>query len=217
MLLGLALKIICAIVEVMRSAIVLKQNSSRQRGDVLLTKEIAGALVQRVLSGETLFPPEGRLELITGSGEGERTFILSCNTLHAWVKRGNVIPETGNELRVVLDRAREDYRTRKREELKDKLLEDAERELNRTLNIRSNIPVRDKFGKVMTNLDGSYVRKENANLLRIKLDTAKYVAERLDSDTWGKAGKTENTHLVFSLSDLRRAKEERDKEAKEDK
>lgn len=196
----------------MRLGVAIKQNGSIQRGGVLLTQEIAGALVQKVLLGETLYPSEGKLELLVEDGGEERTLILSCNTIHAWVKRGNVIPGSGNELRAVLNKAREDYRTRKREELKDKILGDAERELNRTLNIRSNIPVRDKFGKVVTNPDGSYVRKENANLLRIKVDTAKYVTERLDPNTWGKTEKTESKHLVFSLADLRRAKEERDRQ-----
>ncbi|EKD24306.1 MAG: hypothetical protein ACD_81C00058G0004 [uncultured bacterium] len=204
-------KIICGTIEVMRSAIVIKRNSGKQRGDVLLTKEIARALVQRVLSGETLYPSNRKIELLVGGIEDERAVVLSTNTLDSWCKRGNVIPETANELRAVLDKAKLDYRTNKREELKDKVVRDAERELTRTLNIRSNIPVRDRFGKVITNSDGSYARKENINLLRIKVDTAKFVLERLAPERYGKVGKVENKPLSFSLADLRRAKEEQDR------
>ncbi len=194
----------------MKKPVAVKQNGSIQRADVTLTPEIACALVQKILSGETIYPPSCKLELLVEKPEGEETIILSTNTLARWVERGNVIPGSGNELKAVLNKARADYRTRKREELKDKLLGDAERELNRTLNIRTNIPVRDMFGKTIKNPDGSLVRKENANLLRIKLDAVKYVTERLDPDTYGKVEKTENKHLVFSLADLRRAKQERD-------
>lgn len=208
--LGLVLKTICAIVEVMRSPIVLKQNSSRQRGDVLLTKEIAGALVQRVLSGETLYPSEGRLELLTGDEEGERTIILSCNTLHTWVKRGNVISETGKELRAVLDKAREDYRTRKAKEMDRERLAIIDAKLNRVISLRTKEPVIDALGLVKDK-NGNTVKKENPHLLRIQTDTVKWLAERLDPDRYGKVSKEVKPPLVFSLSELRRAAAEQDK------
>ncbi len=69
------------------------------------------------------------------------------------------------------------------------------------------------FGQLVRNEDGSIARRENHNVLRIQMDTAKYVTERLDPDRYGKVDKTENKHLHFSLADLRRAKQEQEAEA----
>ena len=185
-----------------------KENGVVQRSDVALTQAIARTLVQRVLMGERLYPPEGQITLVIEEDSKEKTIVLQTYQIDAWCRRGNVIPGTGNELRGVLEKARKDYRTRKREELTTKMVDDAEAVLNRVLNIRSNVPVRDMFGNTVTNPDGSLVRRENPNLLRIKVDAAKYVTERLDPQIWGKKAKIEGRHLVFSLADLRRAKEE---------
>lgn len=115
MLSGLALKTICAIVEVMRQATILKQNGGIQHGDIHLTQEIARALVQKVLSCKTIYPPNRRLELLIGAQGEERSLILSTNTIESWCRRGNIIPGTTHELRAVLDEAREAYRTNKKE------------------------------------------------------------------------------------------------------
>ncbi len=189
---------------------VLKENWSRQRSDVTLSKELASALVHLVFSGQTLFPSSGRLEVVLSGDDGDKAHILSTHTINSWVKRGNVIPETGETLRDVLDKAREEYRTRKEAERRKMMLGEIEQQFHRTLRLRTNLPIRDMLGKTIAREDGSLVRKENHNLLRVKMDTAKFLAERLSPEVYGKKEKAESKHLVFSLADLRRAAEERD-------
>lgn len=132
---------------------------------------------------------------------------LSVNTLEMWITRRNVVPETGETLRDVLDKARETYRMEKYKAEQKQLLLDAQREIKRTLNLRTNLVARTMFGEVIKNEDGSIVRKENAQLLKVKMSTAHFVAERLDPETYGEKTQTKNEHLVFSLNDLRRAKQ----------
>lgn len=192
-------------------AVAIKQNGRPQRADVILDKEIAGALVQKILLGEILFPPKGSLLLSLGTPEEPRDVSIPVNTVHSWVKRNNVVPETGKTLRDMLDEAREIYRTRKEAERRKMMSTEIEQHFHRVVRLRTNLPVRDMFGKTITREDGSLVRKENAALLREKNNVAMFVAERLMPDVYGKVEKTENKHLVFSLSDLRKAKEERDR------
>lgn len=189
----------------METAVVLKESGRQQRADVALTKDIAGALAQSILNGELLYTKSGYMTLHMPDGEDRQ---LSCMTIKGWITREVVIPETGNTLRTVLDRARADYRAAKREELQKKLIADAEAVLNRTMNIRTNLVQRNMFGQLIKNKDGSLARKESSSLLKVKVDAAKYVTERLDPAKYGKVEKSENKHLVFSLSDLRKARQQ---------
>jgi hypothetical protein len=113
----------------------------------------------------------------------------------------------------VIEKAREDYIIQKAAKKKKSLIELGTQTLTRTLNLRTSQVQRNMFGGEVTRKDGSLVRKENANLLRIKTDVAKFALERLDPENFGKVDKTENKHLVFSLADLRRAKQKQSEEA----
>lgn len=190
--------------------VILKKNLARQRSDVALSKEVASALVQLILSGKTLFPPSGKIEIVLTREEGYKAIILSTNTLNSWVKRGTVIPETGETLRDVLDKAREDYRTKKIEDRKKEMLRKLEAQFHRTIRLRTNLPVCDRLGKIVQRDDGSLLRQENAELLRVKMKMAMFLAERLMPEVYGKKVKPESKQLAFSLSDLRRAREGRD-------
>lgn len=193
----------------MTAPTVYKQNGAVQRADIALSQKVAGALVQKVLAGENLFPPTGVLELIYKGENGEEVLdILSCNTLHSWIKRGNVVPETGEPIRALLDKARADFRTKKREQRQQALVDAAEEKMSRVMNLRTTVPIRNMFGQIVKNEDGSIARRENHNVLRIQMDTAKYVTERLDPARYGKVERTENKHLIFSLADLRKARRE---------
>ncbi len=187
--------------------VAIKENGKPQRADVLLSKEVAGALVQRILAGKTIFPPEGRIAITLGEGEGRETFVLSTNTIHNWIKRSNVVPETGMTLRSVLDKARLEKRTRDRERRQENMLRLAEEKMERTLKIRTNLPVIGMFG-VIKDERGNIVRKENSQLLKVQMDTAQFLAERLNPERYGKVEKGEHKHLVFSLADLREAKKQ---------
>lgn len=184
---------------------VYKQSGKPQRVDVLLSKEIATALSRKVRAGEPLFTSQGavgELELILEGGE---VLAIQRNTINAWITRGNVVPETGEPLREILDKAREGFRNSQREKRQKALVDMAEQKMTRTMNLRTTVPIRNMFGQIVKNEDGSVARRENHNVLRIQMDTAKFVTERLDPARYGKVEKTENKHLVFSLADLRRA------------
>lgn len=185
-----------------------KPNGAKQRPDVGLTKEIASALVQRIFSGETLYPPERKIEiLLTDENGEEKPYTLSSYTVNTWIKRDIVIPETGNTLRSLLDEAREMYRTKKQEKRREKMLEKVEHEFNRTINLRTSEPVIGMFGKIYDK-NGVLVRRENPALLKVKMDTVKFLAERLKPDVYGKVEKAEHKVMHFSLADLRQAKKE---------
>lgn len=192
---------------------VFKKNGQVQREDIALTKEVAVALRNRALEGKTLYPKTGSIHIqVIGEDGKEMAQTLSVGTYRAWIVRGNVIPETGMTLREFMDMAREEYRNRKAEERRTMMLDEAESVFHRNLRIRTNLPVIGLFG-VVKDEDGKVVRKENAKLLKIKTDTAMFISERLNPQKYGKVEKTENKHLVFSLADLRRAKEGQRQEA----
>ena len=192
---------------------ILKADGSKQRSDIILTDKVAGALVQKVFSGQNLFIKDQDIEITYIGEEGEEiTEKLSQNTVHSWIKRNNVVPTTGETLRDLLNRAREDYRTTIRKKRQDMLVESAEQRMSRVMNLRTTVPIRNMFGQIVKNEDGSIARRENHNVLRIQMDTAKYVTERLDPARYGRVERTENKHLIFSLADLRKSKQQGEKE-----
>ncbi|MEA2112522.1 MAG: hypothetical protein U9P50_00925 [Patescibacteria group bacterium] len=192
---------------------IIKKNGSKQRDDVKLSLLIVSTLMDLILSGKTIYPKEGFISHIYIDDKGEeKVEKISVNTIMMWIKRNNIIPETGEVLRDVLDKKRKVYSTDRLEKRRKKLLDDADREIKRTLNIRSNVCVRDNSGnKVIDKDTGGFVRTENPQLLKIKVDTAKFVKERLDPKNWGKIEKKEVKNMSpFSLADLRKAKREKD-------
>jgi hypothetical protein len=191
----------------MNTPVVLKQNGRRQRPDVTLNKETANALIRLIHEGKTLYPPEGYLKLILDDGE---TNIINTATLTTWCGRRNVIPETGEVLFDILNKARDEYRIKRLEKKKREIVEEGILQLHRTIHLKTKVPVIGMFG-VVKDENGEVMKREDAKLLKIKMDNVQFGLERLDPDNFGKVDKTENKHLVFSLSDLRKAKEERDR------
>ncbi len=184
---------------------IIKKNGALQRSDVKLSKDITGALVQLIFSGKTIYPSSGHVELDTG---GEKPVLLSVNTLSAWVKRDNVIPETGKTLRNVLDEARVEYRTMIRGKRQENMLDNAEKTLGRINNLSSNLIQRNMFGKIILDEGGKPTRKENAKILSIKAKVAMFLTERLDPKRYARHDRVDNTHVIVSLAELRRAKQE---------
>jgi len=197
----------------MTKPVVLKKNNSVQRSDTVLTQDIACSLTEMILSGRNVYDKSGIISYININKEGEEKVVkIKVNSLRNWIRRRNIIPETGETLKDVLDIARENYRTQKEEKRRQELLGDADREIKRTLNIKTRVPVVGAFGLAKDPDTKEIIYKEDAYLLRIKVDTAKFVKERLDPARWGNVQKVEGRHLhVFSLADLRKAKIEKDK------
>lgn len=188
----------------MGTVVAIKENGKPQRSDILLDKDIVATLLQRIFAGQTLFPPEGYIFI---EREGQEPQKLKTKTIQKWVERNNVIPETGYTLRDVLDKAREEKRSKEREARQKAMVDEAERAMHRTVRLNTNLPVVGMFG-VVKDENGKIIRKENAALLKVKMDTTQFVLERLNPERYGKVEKTENKHLLFSLSDLRKARDE---------
>lgn len=194
-----------------RIGVAIKKSGKPQRSNVKLTQSIAGALINHLLEGNTIYKHRGneRIKLEIVNAGGEREFILlPTNTVRNWCARGNVVPETGKTLKDILDQAREEYRVRKIQEMDKMRLEIIDKKFNRVISMRTKEPVIGMFGPIVDRETKKPLMRENAHLLKIQMDNVQYLAERLDSGRYGKVEKTENKHLVFSLSDLRKAKED---------
>ena len=189
----------------MNKPVVYKKNGVKQRSDIMLTKEIATTLREMVLSGKkipTRYPDYVNINTI----DGNVVKVQWCN-VNKWVLSENVIPEPNVTFRSYMDEARREWKVVQERERDEKLRQDIERELRRTANLRTNVPVITMSGKEVTRPDGSKVRRENAKLLAVKMGTIQFLAERLDRKKYGKIDKTEHEHVVgFSLSDLRKAR-----------
>jgi hypothetical protein len=157
----------------------------RQRGNIALNLPIVNALVDTVLLGQTLYP-KGGLEVYVRDTNSAKLLKISHGTLNSWITRGNVISETGEPLKAVLGRAREQYRVNKEREKHLVMVQWAEKQCLRVLNLRTSQPVRNIFGHVVKRENGSVVRRENVNLLKIKIDIAKFVLETLEPAVYGK-------------------------------
>ena len=189
----------------MKKLRIYKKNNKLQRSDTSIDKNVVATLTKMIFSGKTIFPKEGYVPIENEEGEIVRE--VRVTTIKKWIERNNVIPETGMVLRDVLNDARLEFRRKERERKQKEMIEEAEASLHRTIRLRTNVPVVGMFGIVKDD-KGNIVRKENSQLLKVKMDTAQFLLERLDPEKYGKKETTTNKHLVMSLSDLRRAKEE---------
>lgn len=179
-------------------------NNKIQRSDISLDKRVASSLVQMVLAGQSIFTSAGAKGRVELTLEGGEVVEIPRSTISNWIKRNNVVPETGETLRSILDKAREKLRASEREKRQNMMLNEAEKEMHRTLRIRTNVPVVGMFG-VVKDENGNIVRKEHSGLLKTKMETAKFLAERLDPNRYAQQTNVKGSHLIFSLADLRSA------------
>lgn len=188
----------------------------KQKSDCRLDMNVAYALMNRIKSGKTVYPNNELIPVPYKGEDGEEIIeYVSSGTIRSWCTRENVIPETGEKLKDFLEKVRKEVKLQKQEERRSEMLDNFEKAFLRTSNLRTSQPVRNMFGQLIKDHKGNIVRKENHNLLRIKMDTAKYVTERLSPDRWGKVEKTENKHLIFSLAELRKARDNKEDETQQ--
>jgi len=187
---------------------VTKENGVTQRSDITLTKETAVTLSQNILLGRSLLTREaekkGVVELIGNDGG---LVTVPYHTLRMWIVRKNVIPETGNVLRDILDEAREEYRNIKKREMDEKREEVIDKKFNRVISMRTKEPAVGMFGVVKDPITKKPVYIENVKLLAEQMKNVRFLAERLYSNRYGKVMKSENKNLTLSLSDLRKYEE----------
>lgn len=65
------------------------------------------------------------------------------------------------------------------------MLNKAERNLDKMLDLETREPVMAMFGPIVDPKTKQVITKENANLLRVKADVSKFVAERLNKKKYG--------------------------------
>jgi hypothetical protein len=185
-----------------------KRKTVKTKSITRLNSDLARAIMNMVLEGETFFngktSNKGSVDVILDTGKTQK---VARNTIDAWIKRGTIIPGTDVSFRDLWFETRNRRKEIVREERREQMLDESEKVLQKTLSVETNLPVRNIFGQTMVE-NGEIVKKENHNLLRIKTDTAKFVAERLNSQYYGNKVETNNRHLVFSLAELRKMKEE---------
>lgn len=192
---------------------VYKKNGKLQRRDNTLTREIVNALCQRIKSGENIFGKGKVIILKLKDEQGqEYPFELRTGTLINWVTRESVVPDTGEALRDILNRARREYRLVKREEKRDRIGEKSEKHMEEVLDLNTLEPRTTMFGKPLLNDAGEPVMKHNTEILKIKTDIAKYASERLIPDVYGKVDKNEHKVVIFDLAELRRAHDEMERQ-----
>jgi len=186
---------------------VFKENGKAQRRGVKLSLNIANALRERIFRGKTLYPKQGFFHVYLPSKGAVNPIKISNGTLSTWITRANVIPEIGTPLRAFLATAREEYRIEKNDKKIHMLLEEAEIKISEMLKINTKIPLTDKNGNgVIDKETGEYIYYEDAQLLNVQLNLAKFVLDRLGGF------KRSNKHFkkeypkIFSLSDLRDSK-----------
>lgn len=199
---------------------VIKPTGAIQREDIKLSLAIASALRERIFSGESVYPAKGE-SFALQIGEGEEKSIVNVSHWNVldWVKRGNVIPENGKTLRAYLDEARLEYRTEKEAERRAEIREIAE---TRLLEITS-IPLKTGADVLKTyrKKDGamvltgeehqSYGAGANPKTLETVLKGVMFGLERLAPEQYSPKSSVTSTNLhIFSLADLRKAKDERD-------
>ncbi len=177
-----------------------------QRSDTALTEEIVRAIVQRIRNGKPI-TKRGRKTLLLDYAPGQQP--VSVSTYTSWLRRGTtpLNSKENRSLRDIVDEARIEGRQRLHEEM----LRKAEEVLGSHLELKTG----EKIVHKRINKDGKVELYNSTRLVPKLVDTkqraAEFVAKKLDPQTYGDSVKTDNRHLIFSLSELRRYQEEKDR------
>lgn len=177
----------------------LPKKTRKQRRDIVLNIEIANAIREYILSGSKIYSKKGFIEIYTYPHNEEKALILRTSTINSWITRRNTIPEIGVSLKDYINSAKEEYRIKKENELKKILTDLARLKIKRLMKLKTSKVLRDKNGVILLDEDGYPIKKENITLLKLQIDTAKFLFERLYLSPHAL---DENTG--FSLADLRK-------------
>ena len=153
-----------------------KQNKAKQRQDITLNRETATALTQMALNGQSIFSKQAEKERYITLPDGSK---IPYRTVNSWIQRRNVVPETGERLKDILKRAKEEYRRRAREQREEEILDQIEEKFSEILKINPYYPAKDKDGNVVYDKNGDIVYDVDANLLRTQLNAAKFIWDRI--------------------------------------
>jgi PAS domain-containing protein len=159
----------------------IRQNKVKQRGDTTLNRETATALLQMVFNGQSIFSKQAEKERYITLPDGSK---IPYRTVNSWIQRRNVVPETGERLKDILKRAKEEYRRRAREQREEEILDQIEEKFSEILSINPYYPVKDKDGNIVYDKSGDIVYDMDANLLRTQLNAAKFIWDRIGPEKY---------------------------------
>ena len=180
------------------------QNRPLQRSDTALTQEIVSAIVQRIRNGKPI-TKRGRKTLLLDYTPEQ--IPISVSTYTSWLRRGTVALNSSDNKS--LQDAVNEARIEGRQRLHEEMLRKAEEVLASHLDMST----KEKIVHKRINKDGKSELKNGMRVVPKLVDTkqraAEFVAKKLDPQTYGYTLKTDNRHLVFSLSALRKYEEEK--------
>lgn len=190
----------------MKKDLVTTKKGYAQRKDVILNIHIARSLRERLLRGLPLLDysnPKGNRFEWEEQGETKSIWVTR-NTYDAWIRQGTAIPETGEVLQEYLAKSREEYKEKQREARRLRILENSEKAMEEMSEKVTATTVR-KIKKV--NEQGEMVVvgeiEETTDKPEVRAKIVTFASERLNSKIYGNKSEVKNSHLVFSLGDLR--------------
>ena len=180
------------------------KDTTKQRADTALTLEIAGAIVERLKAGEPI-TRRGSKDLLLDYLPGQEK--VSVSTYTSWLRRGTVpVGSTdGITLKDLVEAAREAFR----KEFQRDMLRRAERVVSETLDMPISQPVVLKRTNAEGKIESYTSERIDPRLAEVRLRAAEFALRKLDARTYGDSTQIQ-LQSPFSLSDLRRAKEQRD-------
>lgn len=190
----------------MKKDLVITKKGLPQRNDVVLNLHIAHRLRDRVLRGLPMFNWRDRKGTKFEWSEGGETKSVWVKSFHydAWLRQGNAIPETGELLREFIDKAKAERSEIVSEARRLRILENSEKAIEDMSKGVKSVKVR-KIKKV--NEAGEMIVvgeiEDTEDKPEVQAGMIRFAVERLDSKNYGNKSEVKNSHLVFSLGDLR--------------
>lgn len=198
-----------------------KHTGVAQRGDCLLTQEIALSLAEIVKQGGKLFTTEQwrtnePIVIVVGETRAE----VKPKTYDNWIQRDNVVPGLNITLRKLMSDAKERRLELRHEQQRKQLIRQAQEGLKalQALPIGTSTKIIKKKFRVVK--DGEkyqtgeeieeHVRDIDPQLVSIKHRGNEFVLERLDP-AFSSKSENKNLTVTLSLAELRRAREEKQK------
>lgn len=86
------------------------------------------------------------------------------------------------------------------------LINKAENNMADVLSMKTDLALRDRNGRILTDKDGKPIKLTNAELLRIKVDVSKFIAERLDRGKYGKDEQPGHVTNILNVFDREQSK-----------
>lgn len=191
------------------------ENRTVTRTGVTLTQDIARSIVQAILSGERYYSDKDRkvfIHVANSAGEVEEV-VFSANTYDNWIKRETIVPDTPKTLKALIEEAREKrLAIQRKKNMKQRVLA-SERALDQLLALPieytrvDRVIKRDENGK-LKEIKRLTSKDISAPLVTAKINGLKFALERLDPENYGDKSEVKHAHVIFSLADLRKHREE---------